>query len=55
MFGNPKMIFKTLKAMGIKIKFDVDRKALVIKTDSAEQINSFEDIEKMVNGNDNQG
>lgn len=52
MFGmNPKAIFKTLRTLGLTVKFDLDRKALVISDDDGtEQVHNFDDIEKMVNG-----
>ena len=46
----PKTMFKILQAAGVKIRFDVDNKALIITNDDGEQTHSFDEIEKMVNG-----
>lgn len=52
MFGlNPKSLFKMLQAAGIKIRFDLDKKAMIVKSDDGEQVHKFEEIERMVNGN----
>jgi hypothetical protein len=50
MLVNPKQLFKVLKAAGIRVRFDVEQKALVIITDQGEQVHPFAEIEKMVNG-----
>lgn len=53
MFGmNPKGIFKLLRTMGVKVRFDQEQKALIIDQDGTEQIHYFADIEKMVNGDE---
>lgn len=53
LFGNPKQIFKMMRVAGVRIKFDTDKKALVVTTDGGSQEHSFASIEKMVNGDDN--
>lgn len=50
MFGNPKQIFKMLRVAGVKVRFDRKDECLVIATDDGEQRHKFDDIEKMVNG-----
>lgn len=50
MFGSPKAIFKMLRAAGIRVRFDVEKRALVIIGDDSEQVHNFDDIEKLVNG-----
>lgn len=52
MIGNPKQIFKMLRIAGVRVKFDLEQKALIISTDSAQQAHKFDDIEKLVNGDD---
>jgi hypothetical protein len=54
MFGNPKQIFKMLRVAGVRVKFDCEQRALIIVTDSGQQAHKFDDIEKMVNGDDEQ-
>lgn len=57
MFGNPKQIFKVLRAAGVKVNFqDDDGKKidgnLVIKNDDKQEAHKFSAIEKMVNGDE---
>jgi len=47
---NPKTIFKMFQVAGVKIRFDLEQKALIIKNDNGDQVHKFDDIEKMVNG-----
>jgi hypothetical protein len=50
MLVNPKQLFKVLKAAGVRVRFDLDKKALVVITDQGEKEHPFSEIEKMVNG-----
>jgi len=56
MFGltNPKQAFKLLRVMGVRVRFDLDQEALIISSDDGDQVHKFADIEKMVNGDDEQ-
>lgn len=49
---NPKAIFKVLRAAGVRVRFDVDRKSLILRTDDGEKAFTFQEIEQMVNGAD---
>jgi len=47
---NPNTAFKMLKVSGIKVRFDSESRELVILNDDGEKRHSFDEIEKLVNG-----